>query len=72
MSVDQQSVRGVIEAGQIKLPEPLTLVDGTVVEVIITVPSASEQARERQRRLLREGLHLGGPPYPRREELYER
>jgi len=72
MGADQQSVRGVIEDGQIRLPEPLTLADGTVVEITITVPTASEQARERQRRLLREGLHLGGPPYPRREELYER
>jgi hypothetical protein len=42
------------------------------VEVTITVPGRSQEARERQRRLLRKGIHLGGPPYPRREELHER
>jgi predicted DNA-binding antitoxin AbrB/MazE fold protein len=72
MSTHQHSTRGVIQAGQIKLLEPVTLADGTVVEVTIIVSPASEQARERQRRLLRQGFHLGGPPYPRREELYER
>lgn len=72
MSTHQHSIRGVIEAGQIKLQEPVTLADGTVVEITITVPTASEQARERQRQLLRQGLHFGGPPYPQREELYER
>ncbi|MFL6278279.1 MAG: hypothetical protein ACJ74G_24100 [Blastocatellia bacterium] len=72
MGTHQHSIRGVIEGGQVKLLEPITLADGTVVEVMITVPSGNEQARERQRQLLRRGLHLGGPPYPRREELYER
>jgi predicted DNA-binding antitoxin AbrB/MazE fold protein len=72
MSTHQHSTRGVIEAGQVKLLEPVTLADGTVVEVTITVATASEQARERQRQLLCQGLHLGGPPYPKREELYER
>jgi len=72
MSTHQHSIRGVIEGGQVKLLEPITLADGTVVEVMITVPSGNEQARERQRQLLRRGLHLGGPPYPRREALYER
>ncbi|MFL6215552.1 MAG: hypothetical protein ACJ74J_16850 [Blastocatellia bacterium] len=72
MSTHQHSMRGIIEAGQVKLLEPVTLADGTVVEVTITVPSASDQSRERQRQLLRRGLHLGGPPYPKREDLYER
>lgn len=72
MSIHQHSIRGVIEGGQVKLLEPITLADGTVVEVTITVTSGNEPACERQRQLLRKGLHLGGPPYPRREELYER
>jgi predicted DNA-binding antitoxin AbrB/MazE fold protein len=70
MSTHQHSTRGVIEAGQIKLLEPVTLADGTVVEVMITVSPVSEQARQRQRQLLRQGLHLGGPPYPNRKETY--
>jgi predicted DNA-binding antitoxin AbrB/MazE fold protein len=70
MSTPQHSTRGVVEAGQIKLLEPVTLADGTVVEATITVSTISEQARERQRQLLRQGLHLGGPPYPTRKELY--
>jgi len=72
MATNQHSARGIIEEGQIKLLDPVTLADGTIVEVTITIPPASEQARERQRQLLRKGIHLGGPPYPTREELYER
>lgn len=72
MQFEQHSLTGIIEGDQIKLFEPIGLDDGTVVEVTITVPSASEQARERQRLLLRKGLHLGGQPYPAREQIYER
>ena len=72
MQSEQHLLKGIIEGNQIKLLEPLDLDDGTIVEVIITVPSASEQARQRQRLLLRQGLHLGGPPYPTREQIYER
>ena len=61
-----------MQAGQIRLLEPVQLADGTFVEVTITVPTNSDEARERQRTLLNEGLHLGGPPYPGREELHER
>ena len=72
MQAEQHSVTGVIEGDQIRLFEPTGLDDGTVVEVTITMPSASEQARERQLLLLRQGLHLGGPPYPTREQIHER
>jgi len=72
MGTEQQALKGIIEGNQIKLLEPPGLDDGTLVEVIITVPSASEQARQRQRLLLRQGLRLGGPPYPTREQIYER
>lgn len=34
--------------------------------------AAAPEARERQEGLLRDGIHLGGPPYPSREELHER
>ena len=72
MSLRGRGSRGIVEAGQIKLLEPVTLADGTIVEVTITVPTKSDEARDRQRTLLREGLHLGGPPYPSREELHDR
>jgi len=72
MEVRQQATRGIIEGHCIKLLEPIALPDGTLVEVTITLPSHSERARERQRSLLRKGIHLGGPPYPSREELHER
>jgi hypothetical protein len=72
VSVNQKSAHGVIEGGQIRLLQPITIAEGTVVELIITIPAASEQARMRQLQLLRKGVHLGGPPYARREELYER
>lgn len=72
MQSQQHLLTGIIEGDQIKLFEPVGLEDGTIVELTITVPSAGEQARERQRLLLRQGLHLGGPPYPTREQVHER
>jgi len=72
MEVRQQATRGIIEGQCIKLLEPIAVADGTLVEVTITVPGSTEAARERQRELLRKGIHLGGPPYPSREELHER
>jgi len=71
MESRQQALRGIIEGDCIKLLEPVAVANGTLVEVTITVPTRSQDARERQRRLLREGIHLGGPPYPSREELHE-
>lgn len=68
----QQATQGIIEGDYIKLREPLALADGTLVEVTVMVPARSEAARERQLVLLRDGIHLGGPPYPSREELHER
>jgi len=72
MSYQQEALRGVVEDGRIKLLEQTAIPAGTLVEVTITVPMSSEQARVRQQQLLRQGIHLGGPPYPRREELHER
>lgn len=72
MSIKYTAIRGVVEGGHIRLLEPVELADGTVVEVKIPEPTLSDSARERQCRLLREGIHLGGPPYPKREDLYER
>jgi hypothetical protein len=70
MSYHQQALRGVIEDGQIRLFEQTSIPDGTLVEVTINVPTPSEQAQARQRQLLSEGIRLGGPPYPAREELH--
>lgn len=71
MQTEEHLLTAIIEGDQIRLFEPIGLADGTVVEVMITVPSAREQARERQRLLLRKGFHLGGQPYPTREQIYE-
>lgn len=46
MQFEQHSLIGIIEGDQIKLFEPIGLGNGTVVEVTITLPSASKQARE--------------------------
>lgn len=72
MEVRQQAAKGIIEGDHIKLLEPLSLAEGTLVELTITVSNRSEEARQRQRKLLSEGLHLGGPPYPGREDLHDR
>lgn len=52
--------------------------EGTRIDLTTPAPSADEAkaarrtAGERLLKMLREGLDLGGPPYPRREELYDR
>ena len=72
MSYHQEALRGVVEEGRIKLLDETAIPDGTFVEVTILIPTLSERARVRQRQLLAEGIHLGGPPYPSREQLHER
>lgn len=72
------AVEGIYEDGEIELlerPEGLQR-----ARVIVTfLPSAPaepsrerEEARERMLNQMREGIDLGGPPYPKREEIYQR
>jgi hypothetical protein len=68
----------------VELAETPAAVDGTRVLVTFLHPAQSmapdiTTIGERNRQKVREsvlarmekGFHLGGPPYPRREELYE-
>jgi hypothetical protein len=74
------TVEGIYKDGKIELSE----LPGTVespARVLVTflpaeVPPAGESDREELRRRafarMREGIDLGGPPYPSREEIYDR
>jgi predicted DNA-binding antitoxin AbrB/MazE fold protein len=72
MESSRQAKKGAIQGDHIKLLEPVDLADGAIVELTITVPIHIQEARDRQRNLMREDLHLGETPYPSREEMYER
>lgn len=70
-------VKGIYRNGKIELSETPSEV-GESAEVIVTFigVQASEQERkaaiERVVEDMREGLSLGGAPYPKREDLYDR
>lgn len=75
------TVKGICRNGQIVLLEKLEGLDeGT--EVVVTFPDAEhgvqdaasrEARRQSAMKWLREtGWHLGGPPYPRRDEPHDR
>ncbi len=76
------TIEGVYRDGQVELTErPEGVGESARVLVVFLPPPApsgpppEEVRREAGRRLLAllsEGLPLGGPPYPRREELYDR
>jgi hypothetical protein len=72
------SLEGVYSEGRVELKEKPP-VEATS-RVIVTFIDSGEQAESRSRdelrrralRTMEEGLDLGGPPYPSREELYAR
>jgi hypothetical protein len=74
------TVRGIYRNGKVELLEKPTGVDEA--EVVVTFPDsdrpaedASSQQEQRQavRKWLREtGWHMGGAPYPTRDELHDR
>lgn len=74
------TVEGVYKDGKIELPELASSV-GSPTRVIVTflptkAPDAEAAEREAMKRRafarMREGINLGGPPYPTREELHDR
>ncbi len=70
-------VEGIYGDGRIRLDEtPEGLAEGTRVQVVFPEPTVSEAERQaawdRARARMEEGFPLGGGPYPRREELYDR
>jgi hypothetical protein len=73
-----QAVQGHYRTGRIELDETPGGIESARVVVLFLpdAPSASGQdqdaARDRMLAQLAEGLNLGGPPYPGREELHDR
>ncbi len=79
------TVEGTCRDGRIELTErPNGVGDGTRV-LVTFLPSTSsgakpaveatedrETLRQQAFARMKEGFHLGGPPYPKREELYDR
>jgi hypothetical protein len=78
------TVEGIYKDGRVELSETPAGVDQARVMVVFLEGSdapersklLSPSEREARRRAafaqMREGLDLGGPPYPKREELYDR
>ncbi|HEY2295008.1 MAG TPA: hypothetical protein VGM86_30250 [Thermoanaerobaculia bacterium] len=72
------AVEGIYEDGEVELLERPKGLQRARVIVTFLPPATSEPSREREEarkrllNLMREGIDLGGPPYPTREEIYER
>ena len=79
------TLEGTFRNGRVELSEPPTNVEGPIRVLVTFLASRSDESsvgpsqaldREAWRRRafaqMREGFHLGGPPYPRREELHDR
>lgn len=70
------AVEGIYRDGEVELLErPEGVREARVI--VTFLPSASsglsrEEARARMLSRMREGIPLGGPPYPPREEIYGR
>ena len=75
------TVEGIYKDGKVELAEHPKSVEESA-RVLVTFLPASEtdpervddraELRGRAFARMRKGLHLGGPPYPNREELHER
>ena len=75
---------GIYKDGKVELTERPNHVDESArVLVTFLPPNGSREntkmVEDQQRKALRqqafarmEGIHLGGPPYPKREDLYDR
>ena len=70
------AIEGVYRDGQVELLEkPEGLPESRVIVTFLPprpAESPSHEARNRMLSRMRTGLHLGGPPYPTREEIYDR
>ncbi len=79
------TVEGIYRDGKVELTEqPAHVEETTRVLVTFLHPSNSgdkptvhqdldrETLRQRAFARMKEGIHFGGPPYPKREELYDR
>lgn len=75
------TVEGVFRNGEIELAEiPPGIEEARVIVIFMPKPSEQtnvsaeerEAARKRSLERMEQGYDLGGPPYPKREELYDR
>jgi hypothetical protein len=70
------AVEGIYKDGEVELLErPEGLREARVIVTFLplaSIESPQEDARSRMLSRMREGIRLGGPPYPVREEIYER
>ena len=70
------AVEGIYKDGEVELLEqPEGLQEARVIVTFLPLTPAGpsrEEARNRMLNRMRAGIPLGGPPYPRREEIYER
>lgn len=70
------AVEGIYKDGEVELLEqPEGLREARVIVTFLPLTPAGplrEEARSRMLNRMRAGIPLGGPPYPKREEIYER
>jgi len=79
------TVEGIYKDGKVELTErPDHVEEAARVLVTFLAPNGSrektlmaesqhhETLRQQAFARMKEGIHLGGPPYPKREELYDR
>jgi hypothetical protein len=79
------TVQGIYKDGKIELIERPENVDDAARVLVTFLPAIRspeiettgedlerETLRQRAFARMKEGIHLGGPPYPKREELYDR
>jgi hypothetical protein len=79
------TVEGIYRDGKVELIEPPTQVDEDARVLVTFLPAVDsrgqapgertpdhETLRQQAFAQMKEGLHLDGPPYPRREELHDR
>ncbi len=69
------TVEGVYRDGKVELTGQAPQIAGETRVLVTFLPAEDAQAREALRQQafaqMKEGIDLGGPPYPKREELYE-
>jgi hypothetical protein len=70
------AVEGIYKDGEVELLErPEGLLEARVIVTFLPRMSAESsrgEARDRMLSRMRAGIPLGGPPYPKRQEIYER
>jgi hypothetical protein len=79
------TVQGIYKNGKVELIEQPEHVDEAARVLVTFLPASGarekttscesddrEALRQQAFARMKEGIHLGGPPYPKREDLYDR